>query len=150
MNGNQALHYGLIFYTKNNDDYEYLLQDNLNGTFQDIRIDNIESINSSKIDLAMIIHTIIDYLDLNILYYNIKYYTYNYIKSNQTLIIIAELPSNYYNICQTIIGNYRWIPDKKIKKIIKYHMLKNSLEYDLLNSINHIICRKKYSKKIFI
>jgi hypothetical protein len=149
MNINQILHYGLIFYTKNNEKYEYLLQDNLNGTFQDIRIDKIESDIDSKIDLEKILQTIINYINLNIYYNNIKYYTHNYIKSNQTVIIIAELPTNYYNICQTNMGNFIWIPDIKLKKIIKYHMLKNSSEYDLLNSINHIICKKKYSKKIF-
>jgi len=152
------LQYGLILYTKNNSNYEYLLQNNPNGTYQDIRIDKNIS-DDSKICIKKIINMIIEYFNMNISnmnisnmnisYYDIKNYTYTYITSNKTLLVIAELSTSLYNSYVISRDNFAWVPHNKIKKIIKYKMLKHSSEYDLLNLVNHITNRKRYSTKIF-
>ena len=144
------LQYGLILYTKNNSNYEYLLQNNPNGTYQDIRIDKNIS-DDSKICSKKILNMIIKYFNMNISNSNsdIKNYTYTYITSNKTLLIIAELSTNLYNSYVISRDNFAWVPHNKIKKIIKYKMLKHSSEYDLLNLVNHITNRKRYSTKIF-
>jgi hypothetical protein len=140
---NEILQYGLILFTKKNLEYEYLLQNNLNGTYQDIRIDK----NNIELNFERIITEFIKYLDLNILLNDIKYYTTHYIKSIKSLIIIVELPKSIEISMK--IYNLLWVSQNKLKQIIKYNMCKNSSDYDLFNSINYIQNKKKYSKKIF-